>query len=65
MEYRGIGYDVKIGTAKNQWVWTAHTPKARQGTSTSRALATFNAHKAIDAWCARHPEQCDPRPAAA
>jgi len=60
MRHRGISFDVKIGVNKRQWIWVIHTSKPRQGEVIgSKERATIAAHRAIDAWCARNPTECD------
>ena len=62
MRFRGIDYDVKVGINKRQWVWVIHTPKPRQGeTIGSHERAIAAAKRAIDAWCDRHPTECEPK----
>ena len=66
MLYRGIQYDIKLGISRNEWIWLIHTPKPRQGVVIgSRNRAIFYAEKAINAWCARNPKECEARPTAA
>ena len=66
MLYRGIQYDIKVGISRNEWIWLIHMPKPRQGVVIgSRNRAIFYAEKAINAWCARNPKECEARPTAA
>jgi hypothetical protein len=66
MRFCGIHFDIKIGVVKNQWIWVIHTPTPRQGHVVGpRELAITAAKRAIDAWCDRHPEQCEPESTAA
>jgi hypothetical protein len=61
MVYRGIEYDIKMAGGLNQWVWTVHTPRPRQGRTTgARESAERAAKKSIDAWCYQTAEACDP-----
>ena len=62
MEHRGIQYELKKGIGKDEWVWTIHPPRtSRQGTITgSRDRAVLAAIRAIDQWCYRHPNECEP-----
>jgi hypothetical protein len=66
MRFRGIDFDIKIGVGKSQWIWVIHTPTPRQGRVTGpRARAVTAAKRAIDTWCDRHPEDCEPESTAA
>jgi hypothetical protein len=66
MRFRGIHFDIKIGVVKSQWIWVIHIPTPRQGHVVGpRELAITAAKRAIDAWCDRHPEQCEPESTAA
>ena len=61
MEYRGIRYDVKMAAGQDQWVWTVHTPKPKQGkVAGSRVRAVLAAEKAIKEWCYQHADECQP-----
>jgi hypothetical protein len=56
MEYRGIEFEIKIGTQRDEWVWTVHTiePKTVR-VEGSRDWAVARAKAFINAWCRRHP----------
>jgi hypothetical protein len=66
MQFRGIDFDIKAGIGKGQWIWVIHIPTPRQGRVTGpRERALIAAKRAIDEWCDRHPEQCEPKTSAA
>ena len=66
MRFRGIDFDIRIGIGRSQWAWEIHTPTPRQGLVTGpRERAIAAAKKAIDAWCHRHPQECEPETSAA
>ena len=61
MEHRGIRFDVKMAVGRNEWVWTVHTPKPKQGkVSGAREKAVAAAHRAIQQWCYENREKCEP-----
>ncbi len=60
MRYKGIEFDLRMGAGANRWVWTAHTPRPKQGhVAGSRQTAASAAKRAIDHWCYQNPEHCD------
>ena len=66
MRFRGIDFEIKVGINRSQWVWVIHTPTPRQGHVTgARELAVIAAKRAIDDWCDRHPQDCEPEVSAA
>ena len=61
MEHKGIRYDIRMAGGQNQWIWTVHTPRPKQGrVSGTRERAGAAAKKAIQAWCYENPAACGP-----
>ena len=61
MHFKGVEFDIKIGMGAQNWVWTIHTPRPKQGsTNGSREAAIAAAHRAIMAWCYKNPATCEP-----
>jgi hypothetical protein len=65
MRHRGVDFDVRVGINKRQWVWVVHLAKPKQGEVIgARERAIIAAQRAIDAWCARNPTECETASAA-